>query len=683
MHTGTIIDFYDDPNGLVLKTKIGAEQVPGFIKTAQYLGEQQRESLPDDVFALVMLDRGEKLRKYACVDKGNTSLSVIYFLENKDKLPEEAQKVAAANLLTACDWHDLRPPALLMKTAGVLGAALNAATLKGNVSSGIQRHKKLMGARPMMPKVGDLTGSNIMPLSSDTEKTAWSRHNPLTDPSPETIAARKYGIKRFFGTLSAEDKAKKPPLFDRYAFKKKEKTAGDAELQTRYSKLVEKKYGMPEGQAYSTINPPDSELDKLWLQAGGKRKTAGILQPDLPRARDVIKGRGPAKRAERSALRDKLRSTHPAGKPRLGDELGDPEINLSGKSTGSLLQPGNPRARDVIKGRGPTARALRTAFRDKSRSTHPEGQPYLGDKRKAGITAAQKAHSDKLHADLAKGTGVTKYQLEQLAAAQKKRGPAGIHDDWSGFTADKTASVMDPYVDITGKSAPQRFEKVAHQRFALVKEGQSRFPIDTYGDVLEADRWFNDHGESLHPSDRREMCTKLAARADEIGCKVTDYVRKYAGAGYAPDGEVRVAVSTRMQYFQDDSPERDMLHGLMNKYAHVPPDVFCEAVKQFDEATGLDYRWDDGVYDPWYTTYGFIKEAEWEFSTHGDKINEEQLKQVVNASYPLIEEKLGEDVANGLKKSPVQIFDSLPLDTKRIIMRMANDPQPSPALVLS
>jgi len=358
-----------------------------------------------------MIDQGEKFRKYACVDKGNAALSVLYFLENGDRLPEEAQKVAAANLITACEWYDLQPPASLVKAAGVGGALMGAALMQGNVSAGVKRHDKAMGKM----KVGDLTGSNIMPTQSGTEKTASMR----------------------------------------------------------------------------------------------------------------------------------------------------------------------------------------------------------------------------------------------------------------------------PYVDVTGKSAPPRFEKVAHQRFALVKEGQGRFPIDSYGDVLEADRWFNDHGEILHPEDRRELCIKLAARAEEIGCKVTDHVRKYAGKGYATDGEIKVAVATRVQYFQDDSPERDMLNGLMDKYAHVSPDVFCEAVCQFDQAMGLDHHWDDGVYDPWYTTYGFTKVAEWSFSTHGDKINEEQLKQVVNASYPLIAEKFGDEMANSLKKSPVSIFSSLPLDTKRILMRMANDPQPSPALTKS
>jgi hypothetical protein len=119
MKPGAIVDFYDDPQGLVLKTKLAHEQIPDFIKTAQYLDADTRAKLPDDVFALIMVDQGQPFRKYACQDKGNTALSVMYFLENCDKLPEGAQKVAAANLLTACSWYDLAPPAQLYKLAGV------------------------------------------------------------------------------------------------------------------------------------------------------------------------------------------------------------------------------------------------------------------------------------------------------------------------------------------------------------------------------------------------------------------------------------------------------------------------------------------------------------------------------------------------------------------------------------
>lgn len=422
MHTGAIIDFYDDPQGLVLKEKLGADQVPNFIKEAQFLDESHRSRLPDDVFALVMLDRGAPMRKYACTDKGNTALSVIYLMENHHKLPEPAVKTAAANLLTACGWHQLKSPVGLKKLAFV-GRLLNiggsAMHMGDVVSRGAQRHAR-MGRG--MPKVGDLAGSDIMPTQS-----------------------------------TKEDK-----------------------------------------------------------DTAGQEKTAALQ----------------------------------------------------------------------------------------------------------------------------------------------------------------------PYVDVTGMEPPPRLEKQASERFCLVKEGQGQFPIDTYGEVMEAQQWFNDYGDTLHPEDRREFCTKLASRADEIGLSVIDRIRKYAGAGYAPDGEIKVGVSTRMQFWADDSPERDMLQGLMDKYAEVSPDVFCQALRDFDEQHGLDHYWDTGIYDPWYTTYGMEKKAEWTFEHMSDRITEERLRQVAHASYPLIREKFGEELADSLKKNPTQIFDSLPLDAKRIIMRMANDPQPSAAVVM-
>ena len=115
----------------------------------------------------------------------------------------------------------------------------------------------------------------------------------------------------------------------------------------------------------------------------------------------------------------------------------------------------------------------------------------------------------------------------------------------------------------------------------------------------------------------------------------------------------------------------------------VPPEVFCEALRQFDEATGLDHYWDDAIYDPWYSTYGMEKTSEWKFETHGDRITEKQIKGLSAASFQLFKEKFGEEMAEEFRKNPIQIFDSLPLDSKRIIMRLANDPQPGPHLTLA
>jgi len=413
MNTGSILDFYDDPNGFVLREKIPEAGLPEFVKEASFLDEQRRASLPDDVFAVVMLDQGEPIRKFACVDKGNTALSVIYFMENRHKLPEEAQKVAAANLITACGWYDIEPPESLLKTAGLLGKVVGApmkaltalsgvAQAKDVASRGAARHAATMG------KFSELSGTKLLPNQSD--------------------------------------------------------------------------------------RPEDEE---------------------------------------------------------------------------------------------------------------------------------------------------------------------------------KTASIQ-PYVDITGKEAPPRIEKVASRRTLL----NGNFPVDTYGEVEQAQRWFNDYGTTLHPADRREYCVKLAERADELGAEVDGGIAKYAASGYAPDHDIEMAVSTRLQFWTEDSPHRDLLAGLMQKRASIEPETFCEALRQIDEMSGLHYHWDNGVVDPWFSTFGKTAGVGWSFEYGGDKIDEEKLHSIVMAQRCQLKKLFGEDVAEEMEKKPKEIFDSLPLDSKRIIMRMANDPQP-------
>lgn len=459
MHTGSILDFYDDPNGIVLRERLPEEQVPDFIKQAEFLDEATRDRLPDDVFALVMVDQGEKMRKFACTDKGNVALNVIYFMENRDRLPEEAQKVAAANLAQACAWYDLDIPLGLHKEAGLfslfkspgklLSGGLAASEVANKAGEGMQRHHQ------MMSKTQELVGSNIMPTSSSTEKTA---------------------------------EAKKPGFFSR-------------------------------------------------LMGSGKARDAQIQE------------------------------------------------------------------------------AL------------------------------------------------------DFAKKQQAKGVKGYEQ------VEKKSSALQPYVDVTGQKPPEKIKQASAERFCLVKTGQARFPIDSYGQIKQAAAWFDEYGFTLHPDERREYCVKLASRADEVGIDVSDLIKKYGSPTYATDGEVNVAVCTRMQHWAEDSPERDMLRGLMEKAASVPPEVFCEALRQFDEATGLNHLWDDEIHDPYFSTYGFVKKAEWKWEMGNDRITEEDLHRGLHESTEAIEERFGDELAKELinAKDATAIFDSLPRDHKLILARIITD----------
>jgi hypothetical protein len=123
--SGLVLDIYDDPAGTVLSSIFPtAESLPELVKKASKL---QLDKLPDDLFALVLHDGDVTLRKYACADSGNTALSVEYFMKTGYKLPVEAQKVAAANLVKACGWYGIEPPEALEKVAMGAMSMLNAA----------------------------------------------------------------------------------------------------------------------------------------------------------------------------------------------------------------------------------------------------------------------------------------------------------------------------------------------------------------------------------------------------------------------------------------------------------------------------------------------------------------------------------------------------------------------------
>ena len=108
-----VYDVYDD-GGLILKNAVpDMSDIPEYVKTAAVVGHD------DDAqnYALVMLDEGKVMKKFATADAGNTWMSSLYFAFTHGNLPEEAQKVAAANLLDACDAFDIAAPNAVLELA--------------------------------------------------------------------------------------------------------------------------------------------------------------------------------------------------------------------------------------------------------------------------------------------------------------------------------------------------------------------------------------------------------------------------------------------------------------------------------------------------------------------------------------------------------------------------------------
>lgn len=211
--SGQVLDIYDDYRGELLRSIFPSQDlVPEAVKTAHYLSSEEHASLPDDVFALVLVDQDRVFRKFACVDSGNVVLSARYLEKVGEKLPVEARLVALQNLSKAAAWYGMEElqEELHQKTAGLIGmvgkAALNraaanplgtlmtAATLPSQIKGTSQAIRQNMGAVRSLEQAGAgvVTPENVHHVLGSMGKHAeLSGTSPMpSQPTPRVDAAK-------------------------------------------------------------------------------------------------------------------------------------------------------------------------------------------------------------------------------------------------------------------------------------------------------------------------------------------------------------------------------------------------------------------------------------------------------------------------------------------------------------
>lgn len=180
---GLVLDFYDDLTGEILKTVCPTpDDLPESVKTAHFLSPEERNILRDEAYALILHNDGEQLRKFACIDPGNTVLSTLYFIENHDKLPVEAVKTAAVNLKAFNEEFGLPVPEVV-KLAAATGMARRRDSFKqpvvGDEADWAQR-TNLVSVR------GGADSGRVIPTANQM-KTANVVDVSALEPEPLTI----------------------------------------------------------------------------------------------------------------------------------------------------------------------------------------------------------------------------------------------------------------------------------------------------------------------------------------------------------------------------------------------------------------------------------------------------------------------------------------------------------------
>lgn len=245
--SGLMLDVHDDIAGEILKTFFPSpEAIPETIKQAHVLTPGERDRLPDDDFALVLVDGEQKLRKYACIDEGNTRLAVLYFAANAHKLPEEAQKTAASNLKQACGWYNIEVPEEIEKIALGLAGGLSLlsapATIKGTHSQIKQnmqgiRAQESRGATVVSPfeaKHAEASNTSLMPAQPPADrkvKPTVTVIQKVANMSPHVDVSTKEASVQY-----VEKKASLYALEDRYPL--------DSYVQVKEATAYFEEYGM-------------------------------------------------------------------------------------------------------------------------------------------------------------------------------------------------------------------------------------------------------------------------------------------------------------------------------------------------------------------------------------------------------------------------------------------------------
>lgn len=234
--SGVILDFYDDSRGEQLRELYATrEEIPAIVKAAHVLSPEERQALPDEDFALVLLNEGEKLRKYACIDRGNTTLSIDYFLNNAQKLPAEAQKTAARNLVTACAWYGITPPETLEKIAflgflanrvksnplGALQTAMTAPSVVQGVGNEVRARNEIArsagGAVVTPEQMSHALGRGKMAEASLTSVMPGPKADKTVAPSKAVINKTAAGMPHLLPECKHGPDDSPPPAFHKEA----------------------------------------------------------------------------------------------------------------------------------------------------------------------------------------------------------------------------------------------------------------------------------------------------------------------------------------------------------------------------------------------------------------------------------------------------------------------------------
>jgi len=161
-----------------------------------------------------------------------------------------------------------------------------------------------------------------------------------------------------------------------------------------------------------------------------------------------------------------------------------------------------------------------------------------------------------------------------------------------------TRDLVDPSIKVAAE-ARQAAVPDSDECYALVKEGERRYPIHTKNLIKKASEYFDRYEHDFSPSDRWQFANKVAAKAASLGLTPTAKIASYAGYHWDQAGS-QAALKERA-YHVKTAAEGEALSALEGIVGKVEPHVFAELLDKFDAGTHMAARSSD-LPDPYAAT---------------------------------------------------------------------------------
>lgn len=200
------------------------------------------------------------------------------------------------------------------------------------------------------------------------------------------------------------------------------------------------------------------------------------------------------------------------------------------------------------------------------------------------------------------------------------------------------------------------------------------FPLDDYGQVQAASRYFDENVNVMEPEMRRTFAVNMVKRASSMGISFSKTAAAYGSTTFALDEHIRIALDTRRPFLKE--AQESVLDLLYYHRAEIGPEQFCDALVEFDKVAEIDYRYGSAVVDPFASTFGVQKTAADEgdsWVSGNDYVTKRQIQNYAITAGITLADDYGPDFKGEFMKDPWGIFNSLPLEQKRRMARAASD----------